>query len=163
MKTLQLFTGWMAISLALAAATAGARTLDGATRVWLSAIAVAQTSSPKATEADRREVEKLLHGARQAIDEGHFETADSLISRCEALKVDFGLFHVGDTPKRARHDLDIAKRHGKKAQPQKPGQKARPDNPQNQQQSATAPPQVGAQFGTLTPTNGSLAAGAGRR
>ncbi|HEY1786156.1 MAG TPA: hypothetical protein VGG30_11425, partial [Pirellulales bacterium] len=44
--------------------------------------------------------------ARQAIEDGRFETADSLITRAEALQVEFSVLHLGDTPKKARRDLD---------------------------------------------------------
>ena len=155
MRISQLLPGWVAVTLALAATTAGASPLAGTTRGWLTALAISQTSAPKATEADRREVEKLLAQARQATADGHFETADSLISRAEAMKVEFGLFHVGDTPKKARRDLEAAKHQGKRSMPQKPGQAARPDGPAGKAQ----PPQIGSHFGTATPAAAAAAGG----
>ena len=138
MKTSQLFAGWVVLSVALATTTAGARPLDGVSRCWLSAVAISQTAPPRATEADRHEVDKLLGQARQAIAEAHYETADSLISRAEAMKVEFGLFHVGDTPKKARRDLEAAKHQGKRPAPQRPGQKARQESAAEQAQQARA-------------------------
>jgi len=38
--------------------------------------------------------------------ERHWETADSLLKRAESLNVKFGLLHLGDTPAKARKDLD---------------------------------------------------------
>ena len=52
------------------------------------------------------EVEDLLRRARQLMDEGNFETAESYISRAEKLGPNPGLFQIGDTPKKARQDLD---------------------------------------------------------
>ncbi len=155
MRISQLLPAWVAVSLALAATTAIAGPQSVTTSLWLSAGVVGQTSAPRATEADRREVDKLLAQARQALADGHYETADSLISRAEAMKVEYGLFHVGDTPKKARRDLDAAKHQGKRTMPPKPGQMARPDGPA----AKTAPPPVGSQFGNVTPA--AAAAGAG--
>ncbi|HEY1784091.1 MAG TPA: hypothetical protein VGG30_01035, partial [Pirellulales bacterium] len=142
MKTSQLFAGWVVLSVALATTTAGARPLDGVSQSWLSAVAISQTAPSRATETDRREVDKLLGQARQAIAEGHYETADSLISRAEAMKVEFGLFHVGDTPKKARRDLEAAKHQGKRPAPQRPGQKARQDSAAEQAQASRVNPQA---------------------
>jgi general secretion pathway protein D len=127
LKTSPLFAGWAIVSMALATNSASARPLDGAIHTWYSTVLPGQAAVAKSTTADRREVERLLISARQSMDDGHYETADSLISRAEAMKVEFSLFHVGDTPKKARHDLD-AKRAGKQITPQVPSQKARPDS-----------------------------------
>jgi general secretion pathway protein D len=152
LKTSQLFAGWVVLSVALATTTAGARPLDGVSRCWMSAVAISQTAAPRATEADRHEVEKLLNQARQAIAEAHYETADSLISRAEAMKVEFGLFHVGDTPKKARRDLEAAKHQGKRPAPQKPGQKARQESAAEQAQ----PPRANAQIAAPAAPGGSF-------
>ncbi|HTU24300.1 MAG TPA: hypothetical protein VMF30_02810, partial [Pirellulales bacterium] len=77
----------------------------------LGTIALAQTpvrppGKARTTPAERRECEKLLAEARQAMEEGRFETADSLIKRADALQVDFPVLHLGDTPKKCRRELD---------------------------------------------------------
>jgi len=48
-----------------------------------------------------------------------------MITRAEAAKVDFGLFHLGDTPKKARHDLEQRKA-AQRGAPTKPSQQAKP-------------------------------------
>lgn len=58
------------------------------------------------SDAARKQVADLLGRARQAMTEGNLETADSLVMRAEGLNVSFGLFHTGDTPKKARRDLE---------------------------------------------------------
>ncbi|MEX2560581.1 MAG: hypothetical protein WD403_11740, partial [Pirellulales bacterium] len=65
--------------------------------------ALAADDSAKETQ---REVADLLERARQAMRDGNLETAESFLSRADAMNASFGLFHVGDTPKKARRDLD---------------------------------------------------------
>jgi len=122
LNTFKLFAGSIAIAMSLSAARAGERATDAPRP--LSGV-VAHGAKAKATAAERREVEGLLGRARQAIKDGNFETADSLISRAEALKVDYGLFHVGDTPKKARQEL-TAKRGSQRAAPQRPSEQFKP-------------------------------------
>ncbi len=50
--------------------------------------------------------EELLRRARQAMADGDLEIADSLLSRAEAYNIRYGVLHLGDTPKKARRDLD---------------------------------------------------------
>ena len=38
--------------------------------------------------------------------DGNLETADTLISRAEAIPADYGLFHMGDTPKKCRQEYE---------------------------------------------------------
>jgi general secretion pathway protein D len=76
--------------------------IDGMTAAALTAV-VAQAP---AADAARDQVVELLTRSRQAMADGNLETADSLIGRAESSKVEFGLFHMGDTPKKARRDLE---------------------------------------------------------
>lgn len=76
----------------------------------------------------RRAVADLLSRARQAMKEGRMETADSLVSRAEAAGVRYSRIHLGDTPEKARRDLDrMMKSQGRdklpsqKFQPEPPG------------------------------------------
>ncbi len=99
------------------------------------AAAPATTSVPAAalgrsrpTVADRQEVEKLLGRARQAMKDGNLELADSLVGRAEAMRVDFGVFHLGDTPKKARHDLDQRRRVAR-AEAKSPANQFKPSAP----------------------------------
>lgn len=53
---------------------------------------------------------ELMDRARQAMKEGNLETAESLVERAESLKVNFSVFHYGDTPKRVRRELEKRKK-----------------------------------------------------
>jgi len=126
LNTSQLFCRGIVVSLVLAASPP-----------WLCTIALGQTavrqpSRPRATVAERKEVEKLLAEARQAMEDGRYETADSLIARAEALQVEYSVLHLGDTPKKARRDLDARRPQGaaKAGGPQKPGAAQAASEPQ---------------------------------
>jgi general secretion pathway protein D len=88
--------------------------------------ALGQTSKSKAT-TDRQEVESLMVRARAAIKERNFDAADSLISSAEKRKVEFSFFHLGDTPKKLRADLNAAKNSHKKSSVERPSQKFTPN------------------------------------
>jgi general secretion pathway protein D len=105
-------------SLALTAASAWAAP-NTIVHAWLGLAAVAQANAPGRSAAEaRQEVLELLAKARQAMKEGHYETADSLIGRAENIPAPFGVMHMGDTPKKARRDL--LKLRGGRQSPQKP-------------------------------------------
>ena len=53
--------------------------------------------------------------------ENHFDLADSLISKADALGVNYGIWYAGDTPRKARHDLEI-KRNAAVAEATRPSQ-----------------------------------------
>ena len=53
-----------------------------------------------------REVASLLALARKAMSEAEWETADQLIAQAESQHVQFGKLHFGDTPEKARRDLE---------------------------------------------------------
>jgi general secretion pathway protein D len=118
-----LILGFVAPSLAMAAG-------QPSVQLVLVAEALAQTNKSKAA-SDRQEVETLMARARQAIKEGNFETADSLISRAEKMKVEFSLFHLGDTPKKLRADLATAERANQRDRVQKPSQQFTPELPES--------------------------------
>src|SRR5207237_8376311 len=52
------------------------------------------------------QADDLLREARQAMSEGNYDIADSKIKRAELLQTKYSLFHNGDTPKKARADLE---------------------------------------------------------
>ena len=58
--------------------------------------------------------------------ENHFDVADSLISKADALGVEYGIWYTGDTPRKARRDLE-RKRNAALAEPIKPSQLLTPD------------------------------------
>ncbi len=79
----------------------------------LSASAVTQHAlDDDAPEVQRLKVADLLKRARTAMQEGDWNTAESLTSRAEAFNVSFPLMYFGDTPKKARRDLDRARPAG---------------------------------------------------
>jgi general secretion pathway protein D len=72
----------------------------------LSGLVVGQTGAQgQGPEISKRKINELLADARRAMAEQNWETADSLVSRAEGMNVKFGLFHIGDTPQKARRDL----------------------------------------------------------
>ena len=70
--------------------------------------AVLGQSSPteNAAQDKHRQAADLLHRARQAMDEKDWKAADALVSKAEALDVQYGRLYMGDTPKKARRDLE---------------------------------------------------------
>ncbi len=111
-------------TLAPATATAGSR--HAAALTIFSASVLAQADDDQESSNPKRDVAQLLKQAREAIEDGRYETADSFISRAEQLDVAFGLLHFGDTPKKARKDLNKAIKADKK-QPKRPSQRVSPE------------------------------------
>lgn len=130
MNTSKSFPGLIGLVLGLLAPSLAMAAGQPCVQLVLVAEALAQTNKSKAA-SDRQEVETLMARARQAIKEGNFETADSLISRAEKMKVEFSLFHLGDTPKKLRADLTAAERTSKRDRVQKPSQQFTPDLPES--------------------------------
>jgi general secretion pathway protein D len=93
----------LAIASLFPALTARAGVFDA---VSLSSVLAVPGQADAGPEGARRQVDDLLSRARQAMQEGNLETADSLVARAEASKAVYGIFHTGDTPKKARRDLD---------------------------------------------------------
>ncbi len=124
LNTSPVFRRLIVVSLVLVAATP-----------WLSAVAPAQTSvqapnRPRTTAAERRECDRLLAEARQAMDEGRFETADSLILRAEALAgrilgAALGR-HAEEGATRFGRPSTTRRRASKPGEPQRPSQKFDP-------------------------------------
>lgn len=85
-------------------------------------VALGQSGSDPSTDAaTRREVEQLLRRARAAMREGEFDVADSLLAEAEEANVSFGVFHLGDTPKKLRRDLE--RQRGRGTSPTLPSQR----------------------------------------
>ena len=94
---------------------AGVAVLFGVAPYWASA--GIQTALPlmlsAATLGDdghssAAQAESLLRKARAAMAQGNYEIADSKIAQAEALQPKYPFLHIGDTPKKARADLDRA-------------------------------------------------------
>ncbi len=121
----------------------------GFANYWtVAAGAVAQTTRSEAA-TNRAEAEKLLERARAALKQGDFDTAESLLTTAEKLNAHFGVFHLGDTPRKLRADLTAAQRRGTKAT-KRPSQKITPelpvadvrDQPTTGQQTTRVPTEV---------------------
>lgn len=83
----------------------------------------------QAKKSDRQEVESLMAQARAALKEGKLDKAEEIITRAEKLHVEFSVFHLGDTPKKLRTELNWMKRNRKKDYAERPSQKFKPDDP----------------------------------
>ncbi|HEY4312798.1 MAG TPA: hypothetical protein VGN12_25330 [Pirellulales bacterium] len=70
-----------------------------------SAMAASGQTMPRSGDS-KREVLSLLGRARKAMTEADWDTADSLIAQAEAQHVQFGKIYFGDTPEKARRDLE---------------------------------------------------------
>jgi len=90
--TTKVLVGWIATAIVLSATLATA----------------AETSAPadRGSADKARQTADLLQRARQAMAENDLNAADSLIARAEALGMQYNWMYQGDTPKKARHDLE---------------------------------------------------------
>jgi len=64
-----------------------------------------QAAVPRSEDKGQQAAD-LLRRARQAMAENDLTAAESLIAQAEALGVEYNSFHLGDTPKKARRDLE---------------------------------------------------------
>ena len=137
--TLHSLVGWMALATVLWARVVVAGPSQGTLQSALGAAVVGQSAST-GNPADNKDqqVADLLHRARQAMAENDLEAADSLIAKAESLGVQYGPFYMGDTPKRARHDLE-RKRNAAAATPAKPSGLFSPLGPGNSKAPSTDP------------------------
>ena len=71
----------------------------------LATVSATGQTGTRATDP-KREVASLLARARKAMSEADWETADKLIAQAAGLNVQFGKLHFGDTPDKARRDLE---------------------------------------------------------
>ncbi len=105
--TARIYAGALALTLVwnAAPATAGTRHLARAVLLgWASSAQLAEHSSEPTD--NKALADDLLRRARQAISENDLQAAESLVARAEGLGVSYGPFHLGDTPKRVRRDLE---------------------------------------------------------
>jgi general secretion pathway protein D len=105
--TTKTLVGGIAIVLVLAVRTLTAAPLDGMTETLLTAAGFGQLGSTNnPSEDSRQKTADLLQRARKAMAENDLVAADALISQAETLGVKQNIFYRGDTPEKARHDLD---------------------------------------------------------
>jgi len=120
--TATIITGWIVVAVCLSAGIIVANPPWGAMAVSVGTESVAQADPPgTASVNSRRQADDLLDRARQAMAEDDLGTADLLISEAEKLNVNYGLMPLGDTPKKARRDLQ-KRRDGVNTSLQRPSQ-----------------------------------------
>lgn len=125
MKTSRLLIGSFILSLALPGSGADA-VPPADIGVWCVGTSLAgQTAkSTGSARQRRREVDGLLKRARKAMKAGQRDAADKLIKKAEALDAPYGFIYLGDTPKKARRDLE--KMRASANGPKRPSQRFRP-------------------------------------
>ncbi len=100
--TARILAGLAIAAVGLCAARSDAGQPPSASSAALGPVVTGQTGpQDKRTQAD-----DLLRRARQAMAENDLAAADQLIGRAEGLGVNYGPMHFGDTPEKARQDLD---------------------------------------------------------
>lgn len=105
--TTNALVGWIALAIVLSARIAAAGPIPCTAQAWLGAAVLGQSATAdKPTDDKNQQAADLLRRARQAMAENDLSTADSLISRADALGVQYNWLYQGDTPKKARSDLD---------------------------------------------------------
>ena len=141
--TTNVLIGWIAVAVILSASIAAAGPLCGASQVWLGAAIVGQSAvADNAADSKSQQTTDLLRRARLALAENDLSTADSLISRAEGLGVQYNWLYQGDTPKKARHDLE-KKVAAAAASPAKPSQLFSPLGLGKDKKSPTTDPFAG--------------------
>lgn len=139
-------------SLALTSASAWAAPGSAAWHVVYGLAAAGQApAAPRNTDDAKRQVADLLARARQAMKEGNLDTADSLVSRAEKFNVPYGMMYIGDTPKKARRDLENIRRSA--SAPKRPSELfASENNPQPAKQQPTTRDPFAQRQGGFEPT-----------
>lgn len=125
--TSRILFGWVVAGLATSSSLANAGTHEVAVRLSLAQAVLGQAPGEETPEAARAKVSGLLRQFRVALEAGNFETAESYLSRAEAVKVNFGVFGgvMNDTPKKARQDFERVRRTAP-TQPKKPSERFTP-------------------------------------
>ncbi len=118
--TAQQLVGLIALAILSSTGTSLAGSWNSTSEVWLAAAALGQSNAASNPAEDAHsQATELLQRARQAMSENDFAAADSLIAKADALGVSYNALYMGDTPKKARRDLE---RKRNSASPAKPGQ-----------------------------------------
>jgi general secretion pathway protein D len=106
------------VAIFISAGTAVAAPPQGNGDATSAAAGGVPAASPRSEDKGQQAAD-LLRRARQAMAENDLIAAESLIAQAEALGVEYNSFHLGDTPKKARRDLE---RKRSAAGPTKPSQ-----------------------------------------
>ena len=135
--------GCITFAMVFWAVTAAAGVPDCTLAARLGAAALEQSASAENNSKDKnRQAADLLHRARQAMAENDLSAADALISKAEALDVRYSRFHMGETPKKARRDLE-RKRNSAGASPIKPSKLFSPFGLNKKKQAPSSDPFTG--------------------
>jgi general secretion pathway protein D len=117
-----MLAGSLTVVWGLSAGISSAAPLQGATPVLVGALCAGQAEpSGTRTEDKKGQGGDLLRRARQAMAENDLDAAEALVSQAEALGLSYGPLYTGDTPKKARRDLE-QKRSAAKGPPPRPSQ-----------------------------------------
>ncbi|MGD0519397.1 MAG: hypothetical protein ABSA26_17815, partial [Thermoguttaceae bacterium] len=110
--------GCVLVALFISAGTAVAAPPQGNGDATPASAGGVPVASPRSEDKGQQAAD-LLRRARQAMAENDLIAAESLIAQADALGVEYNSFHLGDTPKKARRDLE---RKRSAAGPTKPSQ-----------------------------------------
>ncbi|HEY5312777.1 MAG TPA: hypothetical protein VIK18_09665, partial [Pirellulales bacterium] len=105
--TSRILAAWMFAGVCLSVCTWTWAAPPAASSLCLAVAATGEAPlADDSPEVARLKVLGLCKKAREAMNEGNFETAESFLSRAEALHVNFGIIYFGDSPKKVRRDLE---------------------------------------------------------
>jgi hypothetical protein len=124
--TSRTLVGFAALAVVVSASTRTPAAVHHDVAIALVGQSLGQSIKP--TAADRREAEALMARAREALKQGDLQTAESQVAGLEKMNVQYGVLHLGDTPRKLRADLEAAQRSPKKNL-KKPSQKFTPEMP----------------------------------
>ncbi|MEN6451232.1 MAG: hypothetical protein ABFC96_12135 [Thermoguttaceae bacterium] len=132
MKTIQhALVGWMALATVLGTSVVVAGPIQGTLQSTLGAAVLGQAvPAANPTDSPDQQTADLLRRARLAMSDKDLDAAESLISKAESLGVPYSPFYMGDTPKKARRDLD-RQRNAAATDPAKPSRLFSPLRPGN--------------------------------
>jgi general secretion pathway protein D len=142
--TAKALVGWIAVAIILSARIAAAGPYYGACQAWFGVAVVGQAAPASDPSVDKgQQTADLLKRARQAMAENNLAAAETLISQAEALGVQYNIFYMGDTPKKARRDLERKGGASSGAAPTKPSQMFSPLGPGGNKSIPTSDPFAG--------------------
>ena len=105
--TARILTGWMAVALGVSAGIAAIGPSPTAAAEPAGAASTIPADGSDAGPLQRRhQADELLQRARDAMAQNDLAAADTLVSRAEALNVQYPAIYLGDTPARVRRDLE---------------------------------------------------------
>jgi general secretion pathway protein D len=110
--------GWVLATIIISAGPVSAAPPQGNGDAQSATAGSGQAASPRPDDKGQQTAD-LLRRARQAMAENDLAAAESLLAQAESLGVEYNSFHLGDTPKKARRDLE---RKRSAAGPTKPSQ-----------------------------------------